>query len=50
MSASFLHYAQGLRGVQYKSTQYIDEWVKINASLDQSGEKCTVCESSHLHS
>ncbi len=49
MSASFLHYAQGLRGVQYKSTQYIEGSVKFNALLDQSREKCPTCDSSHLH-
>lgn len=48
MSASFLHYAQGIREVQYKSTQFIDDRVKITAVLDQSKEQCPICGSSLL--
>ena len=48
MSASILHYAHGVRGVKYKSTQYIGGSVIFNAVLDQTNETCPLCKSSHL--
>ena len=49
MSASTLHYTHGLRGVQYKSTQFVGGSTIINGVLDQSKETCPVCKSSSLH-
>jgi len=49
MSASMLHYAHGLRGIQYKSTVYTDGSIIIKAILDQTKETCPICKSSRLH-
>jgi transposase len=49
MSASFLHYTQGVRRVKYKSTRYIAGSIIITAVLKQIDEVCPVCKSTHLH-
>ena len=49
MSASMLHYAHKVRGVQYESTQYSDGSVFFFARLDQAKEKCPSCGSLYLH-
>ena len=49
MSASTLHYAHGVRGVKYKSTQFVDGKVIIHAILDQTREVCPLCKGAHLN-
>lgn len=49
MSASTLHYAHGVHGIQYQSCQFIDGMMIFNAVLDQTNEVCPICKSSHLH-
>ena len=49
MSASILHYAHGIRGIQYKSTQFIHGVMIIHAVLDQANETCPLCKSACLH-
>jgi transposase len=49
MSASMLHYAHGLRGVQHKSTQYTDGLIIFSAILDQTKEICPLCKSYCLY-
>lgn len=49
MSASMLHYAHGLRGIQYKSTKYTAGSIIFTAILDQAFEMCPLCNSSCLN-
>lgn len=49
MSASLLHYALGIRGIQQNSAEFIDGTIRIYAALDQSKDKCPLCKNSFLH-
>lgn len=49
MSASILHHIHGVRGTIYKSSRFVDGTMIINATLDQTNEKCPLCKNSNLH-
>src|ERR1700730_12305145 len=48
MSASILHHIHGIKSVKYKSIEFIDGMTIFKAELDQTGDKCSACKSSHL--